>query len=52
MTEDLSPGCIENIGFTLDVDSTATKSDECVLSLDGEGCMVITHMMPKHMNST
>ena len=37
MTEDLSPGASENIGFTLDVDSTATKSDECVLSLDGEG---------------
>ena len=37
MTDDLSPGASENIGFTLDVDSTATKSDECVLSLDGEG---------------
>ncbi|HII23101.1 MAG TPA: hypothetical protein HA359_02470 [Candidatus Poseidoniaceae archaeon] len=37
MTNDLSPGASENIGFTLDVDSTATKSDECVLSLDGEG---------------
>ena len=37
MTDDLSPGASENIEFTLEVDSSATKSDECVLSLDGEG---------------
>ena len=36
-TTGLAPGNSANVGFSLEVDASATKADECVVSLDGEG---------------
>ena len=36
VTDSLSPTSSANIGFTVEVDSSATMADECIFNLDGE----------------
>lgn len=37
VTEGLSPGASVEVGFTIEVDALATKSDECEITFDGQG---------------
>ena len=37
VTDGLTPSSSSNVGLTIEVDDAATKSDECIIALDGEG---------------
>ena len=36
-TDALQPTSVDDVDFTVEVDSTATIADECIMNLDGEG---------------
>ena len=36
-TDALQPTSVDDVDFTVEVDSTATMADECIMNLDGEG---------------
>ena len=50
VTDSLSPTSSANIGFTVEVDSSATMADECIFNLDGEAMYGDYSWTPKHTN--